>query len=51
MGAIALVAVLNGNISASLAGFALAFANTITGDLLFVVRSQWCCNLPMLSLP
>ncbi|KAJ7717035.1 multidrug resistance-associated ABC transporter [Mycena metata] len=38
MGAIALVAVLNGNISASLAGFALAFANTITGDLLFLVR-------------
>ncbi|KAJ7131700.1 multidrug resistance-associated ABC transporter [Mycena crocata] len=38
MGAIALLAVLNGNISASLAGFALAFANTITGDLLFLVR-------------
>ncbi|KAJ7512914.1 multidrug resistance-associated ABC transporter [Mycena galericulata] len=38
MGAIALVAVLNGSISASLAGFALAFANTITGDLLFLVR-------------
>ncbi|KAJ7185377.1 multidrug resistance-associated ABC transporter [Mycena filopes] len=38
MGAIALVAVLDGNISASLAGFALAFANTITGDLLFLVR-------------
>ncbi|KAF7360576.1 Multidrug resistance-associated ABC transporter protein [Mycena venus] len=38
MGAIALVSVLNGNISAALAGFALAFANTITGDLLFLVR-------------
>ncbi|KAJ6577627.1 multidrug resistance-associated ABC transporter [Mycena capillaripes] len=38
MGAIALVSVLNGSISASLAGFALAFANTITGDLLFLVR-------------
>ncbi|KAJ6595567.1 multidrug resistance-associated ABC transporter [Mycena vulgaris] len=38
MGAIALVAVLNGGISAALAGFALAFANTITGDLLFLVR-------------
>ncbi|KAJ6612747.1 P-loop containing nucleoside triphosphate hydrolase protein [Mycena sp. CBHHK59/15] len=40
MGAIALVAVLNGNISASLAGFALAFANTITGDLLFLVALE-----------
>ncbi|KAJ7255868.1 multidrug resistance-associated ABC transporter [Mycena haematopus] len=38
MGAIALVSVLNGNISAALAGFSLAFANTITGDLLFLVR-------------
>lgn len=38
MGAIALMAVLNGSISASLAGFALAFANTITNDLLFLVR-------------
>ncbi|KAJ7691594.1 P-loop containing nucleoside triphosphate hydrolase protein [Mycena rosella] len=38
MGVIALVAVLNGNIPASQAGFALAFANTITGDLLFLVR-------------
>ncbi|KAJ7853283.1 multidrug resistance-associated ABC transporter [Mycena olivaceomarginata] len=38
MGAIALVSVLNGNISASLAGFALTFGNTITGDLLFLVR-------------
>ncbi|KAJ7635025.1 multidrug resistance-associated ABC transporter [Roridomyces roridus] len=38
MGAIALLAVLNGSISASLAGFAMAFANTITNDLLFLVR-------------
>ncbi|KAJ7240591.1 multidrug resistance-associated ABC transporter [Mycena rebaudengoi] len=38
MGAIAMVAVLKGSISASLAGFALAFANTITNDLLFMVR-------------
>ncbi|KAJ7785356.1 multidrug resistance-associated ABC transporter [Mycena maculata] len=38
MGLIALMAVLNGSISASLAGFALAFANTITNDLLFLVR-------------
>jgi hypothetical protein len=40
MGAIALVSVLNGNISAPLAGFALAFANTITGDLLFLVSAN-----------
>ncbi|KAJ7512873.1 multidrug resistance-associated ABC transporter [Mycena galericulata] len=38
MGAIALVAVLNGNITAASAGFALAFANTITGDVLSLVR-------------
>ncbi|KAF7316261.1 Multidrug resistance-associated ABC transporter protein [Mycena indigotica] len=38
MGAIAFVAVFNGGISAALAGFALAFANTITNDLLFLVR-------------
>nr|GAT52587.1 multidrug resistance-associated ABC transporter protein [Mycena chlorophos] len=38
MGAISLVAVYNGNISAALAGFALTFANTITNDLLFLVR-------------
>ncbi|KAJ6495416.1 P-loop containing nucleoside triphosphate hydrolase protein [Mycena sanguinolenta] len=38
MGAIAVVSVLNGSISAALAGFSLAFANTITGDLLFLVR-------------
>ncbi|KAJ7126325.1 P-loop containing nucleoside triphosphate hydrolase protein [Mycena epipterygia] len=40
MGAISLVAVLNGSISASLAGFALAFANTITGDLRFLVALE-----------
>ncbi|KAJ7104459.1 multidrug resistance-associated ABC transporter [Mycena belliarum] len=40
MGAIALMAVLNGSISASLAGFALAFANTITNDLLFLVALE-----------
>ncbi|KAJ7598811.1 multidrug resistance-associated ABC transporter [Mycena floridula] len=34
----ALVAVLNPGINASLAGFALAFANAISGDLLFMVR-------------
>ncbi|KAJ7319100.1 multidrug resistance-associated ABC transporter [Mycena albidolilacea] len=38
MGAIALVSVLNKSISAPLAGFALTFGNTITGDLLFLVR-------------
>ncbi|KAF7325781.1 Multidrug resistance-associated ABC transporter protein [Mycena kentingensis (nom. inval.)] len=38
MGAIAAVAVINGGISAALAGFALAFANTVTNDLLFLVR-------------
>ncbi|KAF8205439.1 multidrug resistance-associated ABC transporter [Mycena galopus ATCC 62051] len=38
MGAIALVSVLDGRISAALAGFALTFSNTITGDLLFLVR-------------
>ena len=38
VGVTAAVAVLNPNIDASLAGFALAFANSITNDLLFVVR-------------
>lgn len=34
----ALVSLVTPSISASLAGFALAFANTITGDMLFMVR-------------
>ncbi|KAJ7589555.1 multidrug resistance-associated ABC transporter [Mycena floridula] len=34
----ALIAVLNPGIDASLAGFALAFANVISGDLIFMVR-------------
>ncbi|KAF8888549.1 multidrug resistance-associated ABC transporter [Infundibulicybe gibba] len=38
LGATALVALLTPRISASLAGFALAFASTITNDLLFMVR-------------
>lgn len=38
LGLTALFAVLNPRIDASLAGFALTFANTITGDILFLVR-------------
>ena len=36
--ATAAVCLITPGISASLAGFALAFANTITGDMLFMVR-------------
>ncbi|KAJ7204719.1 multidrug resistance-associated ABC transporter [Mycena pura] len=50
MGAIAAVAVLNGGISAALAGFALAFANTITGDLLFLVRRFVSLEQSMVAL-
>ncbi|KAF8154768.1 multidrug resistance-associated ABC transporter [Crassisporium funariophilum] len=38
VGATALVCLITPGISASMAGFALAFASTITGDLLFMVR-------------
>ncbi|KAF5389660.1 hypothetical protein D9757_004116 [Collybiopsis confluens] len=38
VGVIACIAVMNPLISASLAGFSIAFANTITNDLLFLVR-------------
>ncbi|KAF9269658.1 multidrug resistance-associated ABC transporter [Marasmius fiardii PR-910] len=38
VGAMAMVAVWNPSIDASIAGFSLAFASTITGDLLFMVR-------------
>ncbi|KAF5378754.1 hypothetical protein D9615_006977 [Tricholomella constricta] len=38
IGATALVSLITPGISASLAGFALTFASTITGDLLFMVR-------------
>lgn len=38
VGATALVSLLTPSISAPLAGFALAFASTITMDLLFMVR-------------
>ncbi|KAI5122627.1 hypothetical protein M0805_008716 [Coniferiporia weirii] len=38
VGLTGVVALLNPNIDASLAGFALAFAATVTGDLLFMVR-------------
>ncbi|EMD35632.1 hypothetical protein CERSUDRAFT_85569 [Gelatoporia subvermispora B] len=38
VGTTAFVAILSPSISASLAGFALAFASTVTGDLLFLVR-------------
>ncbi|ESK87928.1 atp-binding cassette transporter [Moniliophthora roreri MCA 2997] len=38
VGAMAAVAVANPNIGASIAGFSLAFASTITNDLLFMVR-------------
>ncbi|KAF8178248.1 multidrug resistance-associated ABC transporter [Pholiota molesta] len=38
VGATGLVCLITPSISASMAGFALAFASTITGDLLFMVR-------------
>ncbi|KAJ4488652.1 multidrug resistance-associated ABC transporter [Lentinula lateritia] len=38
LGAIACIAVFNPAISASFAGFSIAFANTVTNDLLFMVR-------------
>ncbi|KDR79985.1 hypothetical protein GALMADRAFT_242167 [Galerina marginata CBS 339.88] len=38
VGSTALVCLITPSISASMAGFALAFASTITGDLLFMVR-------------
>jgi len=38
VGSTALVCLVTPSISASMAGFALAFASTITGDLLFMVR-------------
>ncbi|KAH9947499.1 multidrug resistance-associated ABC transporter [Amylocystis lapponica] len=38
VGVTGFIAILSPNITASTAGFALAFANTITGDLLFLVR-------------
>jgi hypothetical protein len=40
-----IVAVLNGNISASLAGFSLTFANTIMGDMLFMVGTYPVCRI------
>lgn len=38
VGATAVACLVTPSISASTAGFALAFASTITGDLLFMVR-------------
>ncbi|KAL5499202.1 hypothetical protein ACEPAH_1720 [Sanghuangporus vaninii] len=38
VGATGVVALINPNITASLAGFTLAFASTVTNDLLFMVR-------------
>jgi len=38
LGITAVVVLLNQNISAATAGFALVFATTITNDLLFMVR-------------
>lgn len=50
VGAIALVCLITPSISASAAGFALAFASTITGDLLFMVsRSSTGTNNYMLN--
>ena len=46
VGATGLVCLITPSITASMAGFALAFASTITGDLLFMVRATWsaqCC--------
>ena len=40
VGATGLVCLVTPSISASMAGFALAFASTITGDLLFMA-SRW----------
>ncbi|KAK7044499.1 multidrug resistance-associated ABC transporter protein [Favolaschia claudopus] len=50
LGAIALVAVMNGNISAPLAGFALTFANTVCNDLLFLVRRFVSLEQSMVAL-
>ena len=41
VGAIALVCLITPSITASTAGFALAFASTITGDLLFMVSQVY----------
>ena len=41
VGVTGLVCLLTPSISASTAGFALAFASTITGDLLFMVCFKW----------
>jgi hypothetical protein len=38
VGATGVAVLLNKNISAAMAGFALTFASSITNDLLFVVR-------------
>ncbi|KAG8964201.1 hypothetical protein FRC03_002096 [Tulasnella sp. 419] len=38
VGVTGVVVILNPNVDASFAGFALAFASTVTGDLLFMVR-------------
>ncbi|KAJ7147016.1 multidrug resistance-associated ABC transporter [Mycena epipterygia] len=47
---VALLAVLNKHISASLAGFALAFSNTITYDLILVVREFVSLEQAMVGL-
>ncbi|KAJ6579193.1 multidrug resistance-associated ABC transporter, partial [Mycena vulgaris] len=47
---VALLAVLNKGVSASLAGFALAFSNTITYDLLLVVREFVSLEQAMVGL-
>lgn len=56
VGATGLACLLTPSISASFAGFALAFATTITGDLLFMVRrfvgleqSMVCFSYPPFS--
>ena len=41
IGVAGLVCLLTPSISASTAGFALAFASTITNDLLFMVSLDW----------
>ncbi|KAF8888647.1 P-loop containing nucleoside triphosphate hydrolase protein [Infundibulicybe gibba] len=50
LGATALVALLTPGISASLAGFALAFASTINGDLLFMIRRFVSLEQSMVAL-
>ncbi|KAK7463002.1 hypothetical protein VKT23_007584 [Stygiomarasmius scandens] len=50
IGLMAVVAVANPGISASLAGFSLAFASTITGDLLFLVRRFVSLEQSMVAL-